>query len=309
MAPALTVAVVSWNTRELLGRCLAALEPAAAEGLAEVWVVDNGSADGSPELVRERFGWTRLEARSDNLGFGRAVNLVAERTKTPWVAAANADVEVSTGALRALLAAGERHPRAGVLAPRLALPDGAIQHTVHPFPTLPVAVAVASGAGRAVPGLGAALCLEGRWDPFRSRDVDWAHGALLAVRREAWDEVGGFDASQWLYAEDLDLCWRMARAGWTTRYVAEAEARHHVSAATSQAFGDGRLERSQASAYAWMVRRRGLARTRAYAAVNLAGAGVRAAALTPAARLRPSRFGAPRDLARRWARAHRAALR
>ena len=89
-----------------------------------------------------------------------------------------------------------------------------------------------------VPGLGDRLCLERRWDPTREREIDWAHGAFVLVRREAFDAVGGFDTDQWMYAEDLDLGWRLARAGGPTRFVPAARVRHEVAAATSQQFAD-----------------------------------------------------------------------
>ena len=105
----MVVAVVSWNTRELLDRCLLALRPEADAGRAEVWVVDNGSQDGSPALVRERHAWARLVEPGENLGYGRAVNLLAERTSSPWIAASNADVALRPGALARLLAVVAEH--------------------------------------------------------------------------------------------------------------------------------------------------------------------------------------------------------
>ena len=299
------VAVVSWNTRQLLDRCLASLRTDHEAGRAEVWVVDNASDDGSPDLVRDRHGWAQLVEPGENVGFGAAVNLVAARTRAPWVAAANADVEVTPGALEALLAAGEREPRAGAVAPRLVLPDGSTQHSVHPFPTLPVLLAFNLGVHRVVPGLGDRLLLEGRWQPERGREVDWALAAFLLVRRRAFEDVGGFAEEQWLYAEDLDLGWRLARAGWTTRYEPRAVVRHRSGAAAERAFGDDALARQTAASYAWLLRRRGLARTRASAAVNLVGAAARAAGLAPLARLAPGRFAEARAGARRWARLHR----
>src|SRR5260370_28285134 len=89
---AITVAVVSWNTRDLLASCLEALHEDARSGLADVWVVDNASDDGSAAMVRERFGWARLIESASNLGFGAAVNRVASRTSTPLLVAAHADV-------------------------------------------------------------------------------------------------------------------------------------------------------------------------------------------------------------------------
>jgi GT2 family glycosyltransferase len=266
----IAVAVVSWNTRDLLRDCLASLK---GEPLAQVWVVDNASTDGSAEMVRKEFPDVELLALESNVGFGPAVNLVAARTSTPWVAAANADVELRDGALTELLDAARRSRRAGVLAPRLELPSGEAQHSVYAFPTLPFTVAFNLGLAAR---FGDRFCLEGHWNPDRERDVDWALGAFLLVRREAWNAVGGFDEQQWMYAEDLDLGWRVARAGYTTRYVPNARVLHHASAATTQAWGDERTLRWLRSTYSWLLRRRGLARTRATALVNVLGAYARA---------------------------------
>jgi GT2 family glycosyltransferase len=256
----IAVAVVSHGTCELLARCL--------ESLAghEVWVVDNASTDGSAEMVRSRFPGVHLIASAENLGYGPAANLALGRTRADWLVAANADVAVRPGALEALVGAGD--PGAGILAPRLVRPDGSTQHSIHRFPTPALAVAHAAGA----PRLGDRLLLEGRTDLDRERRVDWAHGALLAIRREAWDLLGGFDERRWLYAEDLDLCWRARRLGWATRYVPGAVVDHAVSAATAAAFGAAKDDHAQAAAYAWMRFTSGAGRVRAYAAIGAAGA-------------------------------------
>ncbi len=273
MAPAVAVAVVSWNTREHLRACLESLAGEAAAGRAEVWVVDGGSRDGSPALVRDAFGWAHLVERPENPGFGAAVNAVAElATGHAWIAAANADVALEPGALQTLVAAGHRDPAAGAIAPRLIAPDGSTQHSVFPFPTLGFTVLFNLGVGRRRRAWADERCLEGAWDAERARRVPWAVGAFLLVRREAWDAVGGFDPGQWLYAEDLDLGWRLARAGWATRYEPAARVRHAGSAATAQAFGDARTERWMRATYDWMERRRGRALTRAVALVNVLGA-------------------------------------
>jgi GT2 family glycosyltransferase len=264
------VAVVSWNTRDLLRECLRSLE---AEPLAEVWVVDNDSGDGSADMVRSEFPSVRLEALAENVGFGPAVNLVAAKTSAPWIAPANADIELRPGALRALLDVAERLPRTGIAAPRLELASGETQHSVYAFPTLPFTALFNLGFHRR---FGDRLCLEGFWDPSRERDVDWAIGAFLLVRREAWAAAGGFDDQQWMYAEDLDLGWRVARAGYTTRYVPSARVLHHASAATTQAWGDERTLRWLRSTYSWLLRRRGIVRMRLTALINVLGAYARA---------------------------------
>jgi GT2 family glycosyltransferase len=269
--PEVLVAVVSFNTRDLLARCLASM---AGDARLEVWVVDNASTDGSADMVRERFPWANLVASEENLGFGRAVNEAVRRgSQTAWIAPANADIALEPGAIDALLAAP-----GDAVAPRLVLPDGTTQPSVLPFPTLGFTLLHNLGLSR----------------PRR----DWALGAFLMVRREAWP---GFDERQWMYAEDLDLGWQLHQANRTLRYVPEAIVLHESAAATSKAFGDQIEARWQRATYEWMLRRRGTPVTRAVSAVNVAGALARAAM--------PWRSRWQRERDRRWARTHAIGLR
>jgi N-acetylglucosaminyl-diphospho-decaprenol L-rhamnosyltransferase len=168
---------------------------------------------------------------------------------------------------------------------------------------------VASGIGRVVPSLGEANLLLGMFDAERPRRVPWAIAAFELVRREAWDAIGGFDEHQWMYAEDLDIGWRLAQAGWATRYEPRARVEHESSASTDQAFGDsGKTERWQRSTYAWMLRRLGAPRTRAVAAIQIAGQLVRLLWLEPLARIAPGRWERRRNAARWWIGLHRAGL-
>jgi N-acetylglucosaminyl-diphospho-decaprenol L-rhamnosyltransferase len=310
-APAVAVAVVSWNTRELLEACLRSLERDAAGGRVEVWVVDNGSTDGSVEAVRERFPEVRLIEPGRNLGYGPAVNVVASRTSGPWVAAANADVELAPGAIEALLAAGAGDPGAGAVAPKLVLPDGSVQPSIQPFPSLRLSLLRNLRIHRVSRRVAARLCLRGAWDPDRPSRVDWATGAFLVVRREAWDEVGGFDESQWMYSEDLDLCWRLHRAGWAVRFVPRAVVRHVRGAAAEQAFGDepAQAARWTATNYAWVARRRGIGVAWALALLNLTASAARLGAAIVGETLGGRDMEAVRQRARRGLRLHRLGLR
>jgi N-acetylglucosaminyl-diphospho-decaprenol L-rhamnosyltransferase len=302
-----TVAVVSFNTRELLLRCLDSLAAEVRDGRAEVWVIDNGSADGSAAAAREHAPWARVQEAEGNLGFGGAVNAIARTTAGPWLLVLNADTELEPGALGALLGAADA-PRVGVVAPRLRLPSGATQHSVHPFPTLVLTLAFNLGLHRLWPPAARHLCLEGFWDPDQPRAVPWALGACLLVRREAFAELGGFDERQWMYAEDLDLGWRLAQRGWITRYEPTARVHHASGAATGPAFGDRQRDRFLAATYALLARRRGPRRMRATAALNIAGAAGRLAWMAPLALLF-RRWRRPAAENRRWLRAHVSALR
>lgn len=302
--PPVAVAIVSWNTRELLQECLESWAGAVEAGQAEVWVVDNASRDGSVEMVRERFPWARALALEHNLGFGAAVNLVAGETATPWIVVANADTALRPGALASLMRAGAQHPSAGIIAPRLVLPSGEVQHSAYAFPTLPFTLAFNLGAGSVSRRLADRLLLIGAWDSDRSRWVDWAIGAFLLVRRAAWEEIGGFDEALWMYAEDLDLGWRAAAAGWRTWFESSASIRHEGAAATSQVWADERDARWQRSTYAWLLRRRGLGVTRAIALINTLGALTRLAIVMACGWTGDQGRAARRQALRRWTRLH-----
>jgi N-acetylglucosaminyl-diphospho-decaprenol L-rhamnosyltransferase len=298
------VAVVSWNQRDLLASCLRGLRADSDAGRAEVYVVDNASSDGSPDLVRSQFPWVDLIACRENLGFGHAVNLVAKRTSAPWIAAANDDVEPTPGALVRLLEIGESHQSAGAVVPRLLLHDGSTQHSVHPFPGPAVMAAFNLGLHRLSRRLGDRLCLAGAWDAEVPREVPWAIAAFMLIRRTAFEQVGGFDPRQWMYAEDLDLAWRLSAAGWRVRYEPAAAVRHVGGSASRKAFGATVVPRQMTASYTWMARRRGLAITLATALVSCMGAAARLAVYTPLAAVDARRFGPRRDQHRRWLRAH-----
>src|SRR5438270_9697650 len=157
---AIITAVVSWNTRELLLRCLRSLAPEVDRGRTEVWVVDNGSRDGSAESARSEAPWARVRDAPDNLGFGRAVNLVARQTRSEWLLMANADVALEPGARQAMLTRGA-DPRVACVAPRLILPSGATQHSVYPLPTVPFTLCFNLGLPRLTAGRADCICLAG----------------------------------------------------------------------------------------------------------------------------------------------------
>jgi N-acetylglucosaminyl-diphospho-decaprenol L-rhamnosyltransferase len=308
VTPPVAVAVVSTNQRDLLARALRSLEPEQQAGRVETWVVDNASEDGSAEMVHSEFPWVELLALDENVGYGRAVNLVAERSNADWIAPANEDIELRPGAVERLLAAAEQHPEAAVLAPRLVLADGSTQHSVFAFPTLALALAVNLGIARANGRVGDRLCIEGLWDPDRPREVPWAIATFFICRREAFDAVDGFDPEQFIHAEDLDLEWRLQRAGWRVRYVPDAEVFHVGSAATKHAFGEDLMPRYLAASYAWMLKRRGALVARSIALVSVIGSAIRVAVYGALAGVGLRRFRERRDAARRWARAHAVGL-
>lgn len=272
-SPSVTVAVVSWNTRELLTACLDSLCPNVRDGVAGVIVVDNGSSDGSAALVRELFPWAKLIENPENIGYGRAANQALAGARTPWLAIANADIQVRADALETLLNSAKAHTEAGVFAPRLVTHDGRTQESLFRYPRVSTSLLACVGAHR----LGCRHASSQQRLPSATQsgevEAEWAMGAFLVVRREAFDAVAGFDPGQWMYAEDLDLSWRMRQAGWTTRYVPSAVVVHVGGVATTQAFGapSGTLQILTAY-FQWLRRRRGRLVLIAIFAITIAGA-------------------------------------
>ncbi|HUF36390.1 MAG TPA: glycosyltransferase family 2 protein [Gemmatimonadales bacterium] len=228
----MAVAVINWNTRKLLRRCLATV---AAERPTEVVVVDNGSTDGSVEMVRAEFPAVRLEHLPGNPGYGAAANIAFSLCDAEYVLLLNSDTELRGGTLLALTAHLDRCPRAGIAGPRLLNPDGTLQQSTFPFPSpvvpllkrLPLADLVSG-----MPGLRDAFV--GTWAHDHARRVPWVLGAALAIRRTAYEAIGGFDESYVMYYEEVDLCYRLRQAGWETHFTPATEVMHVGGASTSQ---------------------------------------------------------------------------
>lgn len=226
------VVIVSYNTRELLERCLVSVE--AQSGVAvHTIVVDNSSSDGSTALVRGRFPDVQLIEFDENVGFGRANNVAFEHCGGDYVLLLNSDAFLAPGALAELLAAARRHPRAGAVGPRLQNVDGTLQRSAWPFPRGRQLLLEAVGLHRPLRRLRLMEDL-GTWHHDEERCVDFLIGACLLLRANALAEVGGFDEDFWLYGEEADLQRRMAARGWNVVFTPAAVATH-VGAASSAA--------------------------------------------------------------------------
>lgn len=232
--PALSVVVLSWNTRELTLACLRALAADAAAGPArEVVVVDNGSHDGSADAIATAFPEVRLLRNAQNLGYAVGNNQGARAARGEWLCLLNSDTEVRPGALATLVGFLRAHPEYGAAAPRLSNPDGSVQRACMRFPGLATALCFDTLFGKFWPG----SRVEARYfmrdfDHLHSRDVDQPPGACVVVRREEYLALGGLDPELFLFFNDVDFCRRLWRAGRRIRYVAEADVLHHGGAST-----------------------------------------------------------------------------
>jgi N-acetylglucosaminyl-diphospho-decaprenol L-rhamnosyltransferase len=229
--PDLSVIIVSFNTRALLEACLRSL--GGTRVTLEVFVVDNGSTDGSVELVRTKFPHVRLLLPGRNLGFAAANNLALRRSTGRHVLLLNPDAAVEPGALEAVVDFLDRHPDVGALGGRLTYGDGSFQHSVFCFPTLLMIFLDFFPLNHRLLN----SRLNGRYPRCwydRSFDVDHPLGAFMAVRRTVLEDVGLLDPSYFMYCEEIDWAYRLHRAGWRICYVSEARAVHHAGQSTAR---------------------------------------------------------------------------
>jgi hypothetical protein len=232
VTPALDVVVISYRTPELLGACLRSLERRTGAG-QRVVVVDNGSGDGSAELVATEFPAVELLAHQRNLGFAAAANAGLARGSAPYALVLNADTEVPPETLDALLDVMEQRPEVGICGCRLVRPDGRFDHAARrSFPTILGALGHFTGVGR-TRRTPRALS-QYRAPEIEAGPIDAVNGAFMLIRRAALDQVGRFDERYWMYMEDLDLCFRFAEAGWVTWYEPSVSALHVKGAASGR---------------------------------------------------------------------------
>ncbi|UNX55744.1 glycosyltransferase family 2 protein [Georgenia sp. TF02-10] len=187
-------------------------------------VVDNGTDAAVVNDVAARYGADVVRPGA-NLGYGAAANLGARPGTEPWVVVANPDIAWRPGALDALLAAGERHPRAGALGPRILNPDGTVYPSARPLPSL-VQGAGHALLGRVWPANPWTRAYHAGQADGHERAVGWLSGACLLLRREAAAAVAGFDEGYFMFFEDVDLGDRLGRAGWENVYVPAAVVVH-----------------------------------------------------------------------------------
>ena len=251
-APVVDVVVVCWNDKDKIATALDSLfaleEVRQNPSFARVVVSDNGSTDGSREYLRERYGdRVRVVENGVNLGFAAACNRAFAATSAPYAFLLNPDAELKAGALAAIVAFMDAHPRCGIAGSRIYNQDGTIQESCGEFDTWTGAFLRSSAWGEWPPfrkhANGAALRA---WGHANERRVDLAIGAALCIRRALIDEIGAFDERFFLYHEEVDFAKRAADAGWETWYVPASEAVHEgMGSARGQYSVEGRKQTSR----------------------------------------------------------------
>jgi len=231
----ISICIVNWNTRDLLRNCLKAIDSHPPVGEYEIIVVDNASPDASAQMVKEEFPRFRLLANSENLLYAKASNQALAMARGELVMLLNPDTEVKEGCLARLSEFLQNNPQAAAAAPRLRWPDGSIQPSCRSFPKPRAILMDILRLSRVFPGC--EICGEYRMTFFPHdslREVDQPMASALMLKREALEEIGGFDEGFPMFFNDVDLCFRLRQAGWKIFFLPEAEALHHYGSSTAQ---------------------------------------------------------------------------
>jgi len=227
----LSIIIVNWNTRKLLLDCLLSIyrDPPACS--FETWVVDNGSKDGSCAAIKEDFPQVKLIENQENVGFAPANNQAIAQSQGRYVLLLNSDTIVLPSALQCLVEFMDKTPDAGAAGPRLLNPDRSLQISCFPTPTLQREMWRLLHLDRLKAcGVYPAIW----WQKHEIRRVDAVQGACLILRQAALKHTGSLDPEYFMYTEEIDLCFRLKKAGWNLYWVPRAEVIHYGGQSTQQ---------------------------------------------------------------------------
>ena len=231
----LSIIIVSWNTKDLLKKCLESVL-AETKGLDfEVFVVDNGSQDGSAKMGEKNFSQVKLIENRSNLGFAQANNQAIEKSRGKYILLLNPDTVILGNTLRKMIDFLESHPEVGILGPKILNPDGSLQPSCRTFPTLASQALILLKLHNFLPGLPPIkkYYMLG-WDHSETKEVDQVMGSCFMIKKKLIDEIGLLDESYWIWFEEVDFCKRARLAGWKTYFLPDVSIIHHKAKAFEQ---------------------------------------------------------------------------
>jgi GT2 family glycosyltransferase len=230
----LSIAIVSYNTKEILLDCVRSVRAHTTAIAYEVIVVDNDSRDGTVPAIKHIYPDVMMIANPDNRGFAKAVNQALAVSRGRHVLLLNSDTVVRDQALATMVAYLDDHPDVGAVSCKQWTGDGHLNQTCFPFPSIRDHLFYSTLFQRVAPTMQAAAAATHAVDCAQSQDVDWANGACLMVRRSLLLELGGLDEGFFMYFEDVDLCRRLRQQGYRVRHLAEAEIIHFIGRSSSR---------------------------------------------------------------------------
>lgn len=226
----LSIIIVSWNVCDYLRSCIASVVAHARDIAYEIIVVDNASSDSSAGMVEQEFPQVRLIRSTENLGFARANNVGHAQAQGDYILLLNPDTEIKPGSIQTVLAFMKQEQTAGIAGCRNVGPDGVLQKSITPFPTIARNLAQAVLLDRLLFSERKKRTYD-RPYPFKADSVS---GAFMMVRRSALGNGPLLSADYFMYSEEKDLALRLKRAGWSTWFVPNAEIVHYGGRSTDQ---------------------------------------------------------------------------
>lgn len=225
-----SIAIVNYNNRAELEKCLESIDKTKGSIETEVLVFDNGSSDGSSEMVEKRFPEVRLTQNAENLGLTKAMNALLEKSRGEHILVLDSDTELEADCLSNLSNFLDDNPRVGIVGGRVFYDDGRMQETARSFPN-----ALSGLFGRRAlftrlwPGnpISRHFLLADKTDESKPFEVDYVSAACLMLRREVLQKVGPMDVDYFVYWCDADWCRRAKNAGFSVFCVPSARIVHH----------------------------------------------------------------------------------
>ena len=232
----ISIVIVNYNVKAFLEQCLMAIERARSGMNIEIFVVDNASVDGSQAMIRKRFPHVNLMENSRNVGFSTANNQALKKAQGEYILILNPDTLIQEDTLITLKRYLDEHPLVGAVGCKLLNPDGSFQiNSRRSFPTPWVAFSKVVGLSIIFPR----SRIFGRYnltylDPDVEAEVDVLSGSLMMLRRAIVEQVGFFDEDYFMYGEDIDLSYRIKRAGWKIVYTPATKVIHYKGESTKR---------------------------------------------------------------------------
>ena len=238
----LTIAIVNYNTRELLDSCLTAVFSLTEEVSFQVVVVDNASRDDSVAMLREKFPQVKIIQNEKNVGFPSAVNQAMEIANSRYFLLFNSDAAPLNDAFSIMIQYMDQYPKVGITGPQLYYPDGKPQKSHYPF-RFPRGRATWEVIPR-IRELMALLKGDTEYEyhynkkpvvvPSQPHEIQWPRGVCFLIRCKVIDDIGFMDDNIFIYADEVDFAWRTYKNGWERHLVPAAKVSHVESASISK---------------------------------------------------------------------------
>jgi GT2 family glycosyltransferase len=231
----LSICIVNWNVRDLLKACLTSIYKNTKDISFEVIIVDNNSSDDSVRMIKSDFPQAVVIENNYNAGFTRANNQAIKVSQGRYIMLLNPDTEVIDNALNKMFRFLESRRDCGAVGCKLLNTDGSLQRSCRTFPSLEVMLYSTLFLDSLFPK----NRLFGKyfmtwWDFNETREVDQPMGSALMIKKEVLDAVGLFDQNIFIWFDEVDLLYRIKKAGWKIFFTPEAQIKHHLSQSFKQ---------------------------------------------------------------------------